>query len=500
MKKKENISLLKELHFLHRKCVLFLFLFLFTHSYIVVAQDNNATLVQSDTVCFSQGTYRFMGVDVPLSVFLGGRVPDKPLPLQIEYRDTSACEIRYYGLTILPSSPIVEYYDTICSGETYTWNGNTYTKPGSYTDTLQNIYGCDSITTLHLTTNHRDTAFFSQTACDSYEWHDVMYKESGTYYYNTQTALGCDSVEVLYLTLLSNRMTEMTDTMVGYLPYLWNGQEYTTAGTYYYQTQSIEGCDSIVVLHLLANPVDVQVNAGMEYCADLGVVEIALETAGFIDYLSLSYLPSASQYGLCDTIFLIPENGYISLPYTNMRAGIYDVQIGAYFRNECVVTRTLRLVFDYPTTIFEQQWNDLIAILTHDYNGGYDFTAFQWYRDGECLFGETHSYLHQPLDFGAEYTVLLTNEEGVQLMSCPFVAEDKSESSIYPTMLSSGEEIRCRSTIEAELYIYSSSGKLLRQLSIPQGTTMIAMPYPIGVYMFKFVSNNHIKQFKVIVS
>ena len=41
-------------------------------------------------------------------------------------------------------------YDTICSGETYTWNGNTYSRPGVYVDTLQNIYGCDSIVELRL--------------------------------------------------------------------------------------------------------------------------------------------------------------------------------------------------------------------------------------------------------------------------------------------------------------------------------------------------------------
>jgi formylglycine-generating enzyme required for sulfatase activity len=41
-------------------------------------------------------------------------------------------------------------YETICAGDTYTWNDNTYSKPGTYTDTLTNIYGCDSIVTLHL--------------------------------------------------------------------------------------------------------------------------------------------------------------------------------------------------------------------------------------------------------------------------------------------------------------------------------------------------------------
>ena len=63
-------------------------------------------------------------------------------------------------------------YDTICSGETYTWHGKQYSKPGTYTDTLTNIYGCDSIVTLHLIAKqsyeYRDTA----VAYDSYTWYN----------------------------------------------------------------------------------------------------------------------------------------------------------------------------------------------------------------------------------------------------------------------------------------------------------------------------------------
>lgn len=59
-------------------------------------------------------------------------------------------------------------FDTICAGETYTWNGNTYTNPGTYTDTLQNIYGCDSIVTLHLHVNPTYEIHDTIVACDSY--------------------------------------------------------------------------------------------------------------------------------------------------------------------------------------------------------------------------------------------------------------------------------------------------------------------------------------------
>jgi hypothetical protein len=59
-------------------------------------------------------------------------------------------------------------FDTICAGESYTWNGNTYTKPGSYTDTLSNIHGCDSIVTLHLEVNPTYEIHDTIVACDSY--------------------------------------------------------------------------------------------------------------------------------------------------------------------------------------------------------------------------------------------------------------------------------------------------------------------------------------------
>lgn len=63
-------------------------------------------------------------------------------------------------------------YDTVCLPETYLWNGKQYSKSGSYTDTLTNIYGCDSVVTLHLTVNqtyeYRDTV----SAYDAYTWYN----------------------------------------------------------------------------------------------------------------------------------------------------------------------------------------------------------------------------------------------------------------------------------------------------------------------------------------
>lgn len=76
---------------------------------------------------------------------------DTVVKLPLEYYELLLCTTQSANLLLLPSSIVSESTrDTICSGESYTWNGNTYTHPGTYTDTLTNIYGCDSIVTLNL--------------------------------------------------------------------------------------------------------------------------------------------------------------------------------------------------------------------------------------------------------------------------------------------------------------------------------------------------------------
>ena len=89
---------------------------------------------------------------VPIDQYLFAfPVTDTVVKLPLEYYDMLLCATQSANLLLLPPSVTSEPISaTICSGESYTWNGNTYTKPGTYTDTLQNIYGCDSIVTLHL--------------------------------------------------------------------------------------------------------------------------------------------------------------------------------------------------------------------------------------------------------------------------------------------------------------------------------------------------------------
>lgn len=83
---------------------------------------------------------------------------------------------------------------------TYTWFGTNYTNSGSYTHTLVNVAGCDSIVTLNLTIKHPTTSTTSYTTVNPYTWNGVTYNSPGTYTFTTTNSIGCDSVATLNLT------------------------------------------------------------------------------------------------------------------------------------------------------------------------------------------------------------------------------------------------------------------------------------------------------------
>ena len=155
-------------------------------------------------------------------------------------------------LTINHSEVSAPEYATICHGETYTWNGQTYSTEGEYSVTLQNVLGCDSIVTLHLTVNQTKYAEEIIIACDSYTWNGETYTESGDYVYTTTATNGCDSIVTLHLTINQTKHAEETITACD--SYTWNGETYTESGDYTYTTTASNGCDSIVTLHLTINP------------------------------------------------------------------------------------------------------------------------------------------------------------------------------------------------------------------------------------------------------
>ena len=65
--------------------------------------------------------------------------------------------------------------ETVCSPNTYSFNGQSYSTSGSYTATLTNAVGCDSVITLNLTVNQPSATTINQTICspNTYSFNEI---------------------------------------------------------------------------------------------------------------------------------------------------------------------------------------------------------------------------------------------------------------------------------------------------------------------------------------
>ncbi len=92
----------------------------------------------------------------------------------------------------------------ICEGGSYDFFGQTLTTAGTYTHTLQSVHGCDSIITLTLTVNPVFNTPLTAEICDggSYNFFGQTLTTAGTYTHTLQSVHGCDSV--ITLTLVVN--------------------------------------------------------------------------------------------------------------------------------------------------------------------------------------------------------------------------------------------------------------------------------------------------------
>ena len=162
-------------------------------------------------------------------------------------------------LIINPSS-VVNMSQATC--DSYTWiDGVTYTESGDYTYIGTNADGCPETNILTLIINESSQSVDEQTHCDEYTWIDGnTYTESNTTAtWTVPNSTNCDSVITLDLTIYSPD-TSYTD-ILNCANYLWNGVIYTETGNYSFETQTVNGCDSIAYLDLtVSNLEDLQIS------------------------------------------------------------------------------------------------------------------------------------------------------------------------------------------------------------------------------------------------
>jgi gliding motility-associated-like protein len=148
---------------------------------------------------------------------------------------------------------------SICPGQTYTFNNIVYNYAVSgVTDTLISSGGCDSIVSLHLTLQPYLTGTTNATICSgqSYTFNGNTYTSPVSGIIDTfQTSGGCDSINTFSLNVLPRILDTINVFICQGESYFFNGNTYTASISGLVDTfQGPNGCDSIVTLNLVVNP------------------------------------------------------------------------------------------------------------------------------------------------------------------------------------------------------------------------------------------------------
>ena len=228
----------------------------------------NVTVYMADTCSFASssiifqksiGSKKTITIDVATMASWADRVdPDGYLYVRLKPQVTSGNVTFTSSKPATPDPVYTTISATLCSGETYDWNGHVYAKSGEYSQTFAAANGADSIVTLNLTILPA-VPLTEETAIvchgESFDWQGTTYTESGEYSVTLTNVNGCDSVVLLHLHVLSAVAPTSEEVTVAYgETYEWHGVTYVESGEYTITLQDEYGCDYQATLHLTVLP------------------------------------------------------------------------------------------------------------------------------------------------------------------------------------------------------------------------------------------------------
>ena len=167
------------------------------------------------------------------------------------YTFTSApgqCAIDTQTMTIqIDPAPAGTETVSICYGQSYTFNGITYTTSNhSARDTFPAAAGCDSIVTLNLTVSAAPQAdLINLDGCDQVSYDNQVYTQSTILYDTLYSVQHCDSIYREIRINIHNTARELMIDTAGCDEVWVNGIRYTEATVVRDTVQNTFGCDSL---------------------------------------------------------------------------------------------------------------------------------------------------------------------------------------------------------------------------------------------------------------
>jgi gliding motility-associated-like protein len=209
---------------------------------------------------------------------------------------------------------------SICQGKSYTLpNGNITTATGTYNSLLQTAKGCDSLVTTILNVLPNSLTIVDTIICPNTNFtrpSGVVVNVPGTYSDTLIAANGCDSVITTHLRLHPVYAQTITDTIcIGNTYTLPDGNIVSQSGTYLISLATVNGCDSLFTVNLSVLNVLATATTTEAKCFGGSDGSIAVNATGGVSPYNFSINTGAVQTGISSTTF------------SNLMAGSYDIEI-----------------------------------------------------------------------------------------------------------------------------------------------------------------------------
>lgn len=230
-----------------------------------------------------------------------------------------------------------------CNSYTVPSGDEVYTALGTYTvmDTIPNSGGCDSLMTINLTINSSNDVSENITACGSYIWsaNSTTYTATGSYTVTLVNAFGCDSIVTLDLTInplpiisggpdqlfCGQQMTILTGTGSGFVIVTWDNGVVDAAPfltplpidttQHIVTATSPQGCENTdTVLVIVYNLPTVDAGSDVDVCP-LNLVSLCANSSGNVcswDNGIVDCIPFTAISTTIYTVTCIDTNGCIN--------------------------------------------------------------------------------------------------------------------------------------------------------------------------------------------
>ncbi len=178
--------------------------------------------------------------------------------------NTAGCDSAiYYNLQVW-FNDTVRLDTSACSNHTpFEWHGETFTATTTTVQNLYNIHGADSIVFLHAYIPPAYDTSLAIEICDNH-WYNLGHTQISTPgHYDTtlRTIERCDSVVHLDLGVNPTFRQDFNDTTCRTSAYVFFDSVYRHSGIYTHNIPTVDGCDSLLVLHLALKGVDLLAKA-----------------------------------------------------------------------------------------------------------------------------------------------------------------------------------------------------------------------------------------------